>query len=150
MDPMRVIPNPVPTSYEPVLDAVPTESHHHLQQQQQQQQLQFQFQQQQQQHPYPAPPFAAQQLQQQQQPTGPHPVHRLVSDNGGGGGMAPNPNVAMAATTVVPVDEGVIGETPTQLFQTQVYLLLQYKNVCLLRFLPEQHFFRRLCVARSR
>ena len=35
------------------------------------------------------------------------------------GGMAPNP-VDMAATTVVPVDEGVIGETPTQMFQTQV------------------------------
>ena len=33
--------------------------------------------------------------------------------------MAPNP-VDMAATTVVPVDEGVIGETPTQMFQTQV------------------------------
>merc|ERR1719264_1596402 len=35
--------------------------------------------------------------------------------------MAPNPVDMMAATTVVPVDEGVIGETPTQMFQTQAH-----------------------------
>ena len=128
---MRVIPNPVPTPYEPVRDAVPTEPHNtqyqqqHPQHQHQQQQVQFQIQQQQQQHPYPAPPYHAPQQQQQQQPA-PHPAQRHVFEGGGGGaagGMAPNP-VDMAATTVVPVDEGVIGETPTQMFQTQVELRL--------------------------
>ena len=130
---MRVIPNPVPTPYEPVRDAVPTEPHNtqyqqqHPQHQHQQQQLQFQIQQQQQQqHPYPAPPYHAPQQQQQQQQPAPHPAQRHVFEGGGGGaagGMAPNP-VDMAATTVVPVDEGVIGETPTQMFQTQVELRL--------------------------
>ncbi len=121
MDPMRVIPNPVPTSYNPASDTVPVVVQAVVD------------------------PTAAAPLNVYQDdpvvPVVPVPVpvaqhtNPVIDGSGiggvahghlgivGGGVMAPNPMMmggggGGGGGTVVPVDLGVIGETPTQMYQT--------------------------------
>ena len=102
MDPMRVIPNPVPTdlAYMQIQNPVPTDPptpvpviRQQLMHQQQQQQPQY------------IPQQQMMQQQQQQQIPSAVPVVVPVLETG----------------NVVPVDIGTIGETPTQLYQVRFY-----------------------------